>query len=197
MQRIKICLNKVSKSSTGKTWAPLSSSSLLLNGKLQGNYAAKDFSSPASQGNHSRVSRLSVACQYGWTRARSVGAVVGARTPRLGFGCDRACKAARCQTRSLEGKKPPQLSQGSSIPWLTCLTHLQKFRWLQTPRNDYTELLCWIATTAHGRIIFCYWGYWFDPTHFLTTGKNRRPVINKRGFGITIFSFLFEFYVYL
>lgn len=32
---------------------------------------------------------------------------------------------------------------------------------------------------------------------FLTTGKNRRPVINKRGFGIMIFSFLFEFYVYL
>lgn len=32
---------------------------------------------------------------------------------------------------------------------------------------------------------------------FLTTGKNRGTMINKRGFSINIFSFLCEFYVYL
>lgn len=30
---------------------------------------------------------------------------------------------------------------------------------------------------------------------FLTTGKNRRTMINKRGFCIMIFSFLYAFYV--
>lgn len=74
----------------------------------------------------------------------------------------------------------PSSPKGALFPDWPSLPPLHVFRWLQKHRNNYTELLSWIATTALVRIIFCYWGCWFDCRYFFQPqGKIESPWLIK------------------
>lgn len=91
---------------------------------------------------------------------------------------------------SVQGSTLPDLEPGGkdspALPRELCslidlpYPPLHVFRWLQKHRNNYTELLSWIATTALVRIIFCYWGCWFDCRYFFQPqGKIESPWLIK------------------
>lgn len=121
----------------------------------------------------------------------------GPELPGLGLGATELARQHAARLGAWRGRSLPSSPKGAPFPdWpaLPTSRNLDDYRHPEMiTQSSYAELLqllteeSFFVTEVTDLILRI----------FLTTGKNRRPVINKRGFGITIFSFLFEFYVYL